>query len=634
MFSLIDRIPFFLRVILAASVIIALALMFNMWESLRGDYGWRWGYDVPERVGQWLPSVMAVIVYLVGAFWLMRREPRPAWQVIIWSLLGSALLPFIFLGRWDDPFREQYSRLASGTVSGPYLLALQYDDIEDVLKNWPEEQQRLADEEISIHAALAPPGLPMLYYGANQILNGASFVADPLSRELRPYQCHNLDLMAASNAEMSSSALGMASPFWAALTILPLFWLARRLLDESSARWAALTWALLPGIALFTPVPNTWFPALAILCVWLVWGALEDRRFSRIFVAGMVASLLTFLNFSVVPLLLFIGLLALGYHLLLARESERWYWSLLMGAVFGAGLIVVWLVWIIWGGPPPWDMLQTAMSQHLTLERQYFPWLFLHIWDYALFIGLPVMLLSLWTIWQAIRTGRDASRIGVFALAFGLGLLILDVSGTARGETGRVWQFLFPMSLLIALAALRELPQMNHRGLLAVQGSFALVLALFVPVIGTPFDAPPTSPPEVTAANIAIQTDTRFGEALHLTGFGAAFDDDNLILDLRWQTERQADQAYYFAVIPVAPDGAPYQDSLVYQPFDTDYPVTCWEPGQEVIDRVTIPLDGDPPPGEWWVSLSAHDYFDFEALPVTLPDGTTDTQAGIGPFMR
>jgi hypothetical protein len=345
--------------------------------------------------------------------------------------------------------------------------------------------------------------------------------------------------------------------------------------------------------------------------------------------AGLVASAMTFLNFSVLPLLLFCGLLALGYHLMNRRVNR--FWSMQVGAVFGAGLLIVWLVWLAWGGPPPSDMLQTAMNQHLTLERPYLPWVFLHLWDYALFFGLPLMLLSLWSLGKV----KKPSPIGLFAIAFGLALLIVDISGTARGETGRVWQFFFPMSLIIALAALRDFPPINHRALLAVQGFFALVLVLYVPVINNPLSVPPADPPEVEAANIVVETQARFDDSLNLTGFGGTFDDDNnLVLDLRWRAERQINEPYYFAVIPVAPDGTPYQESLVFQPFDEAYPITCWQPGQTIIDRITIPLEGNPPDGEWWVSVITHGYFDFEPLMVTLLDGATDTQAGIGPFTR
>jgi hypothetical protein len=625
MFTLIDK---RLRWMLLVSVIIGLALLFNVWESLRGDYGWRWGYAAPDRVGQWLPSLLAVIVYVAGAFFVRRRA-----QVIGWALLGSALLPFIFLGRWGEPLEFQFDRVASGTVSGPHLIAHQSDDFPNALKNWPDEQQRFADEHISIHGALAPPGLPLLYYGASRALDGADFAADPLGRTLRPYQCHNLDMMSASNAELASAWLGMASPIWAALAIFPLFWLGRRLTDEQSAHWMALAWALIPGIAVFTPVPNTVFPTMAIFCVWLLWTAMERRSYGRIFAAGLVASAMTFLNFSVLPLLLFCGLLALGYHLMNLREKR--FWSMQVGAVFGAGLVMVWLVWMVWGGPPPSDMLQTAMDQHLTLERPYLPWLFLHLWDYALFFGLPLILLSLWSFGAAIPKIKNLSPIGLFAICLGLTLLIVDISGTARGETGRVWQFFFPMSLIIALAALRDLPPINHRLMLITQGFFALVLVLYVPVINNPIGQPPPNPPEIESAAIEVPTEAQFADSLHLTGFGGAFDEsNNLVLDLRWQTQSQADEPFYFAVIPVAPDGTPYQESMVFQPFETAYPVTCWQPGQEVIDRVTIPLEGDPPAGEWWVSLSTHGYFDFEPLPVTLPDGSIDTQAGIGPFSR
>jgi hypothetical protein len=189
------------------------------------------------------------------------------------------------------------------------------------------------------------------------------------------------------------------------------------------------------------------------------------------------------------------------------------------------------------------------------------------------------------------------------------------------------------MSVIIALAALRDAPPINHRLLMLAQGFFALVMVLYVPVINNPISQPSTNPPEIESATIDVVTEARFSDSLHLTGFGGTFDDDNhLVLDLRWRAVRQADEPFYFAVIPVGPDGTPYQESMVFQPFETVYPVTCWQPGQEVIDRVTIPLEGDPPVGEWWVSLSTHGYFDFEPLPVTLPDGSIDMQVGIGPF--
>ena len=641
------QLPFFVRFTVLTGLLIALALMFDGWDSLRGDYGWRWGYDVPSKIAEWLPILIALMVYVGGCLWLMRSDSRRAWQIIAWGLLGSTILPFIFLMRLGDPFFVQFTRVVSGSASGPQAIAADYepDELDDALKHWTIEQQRFADDSISIHAALAPPGLPLLYYGAGRVFEGIPPVADAIGNSLRTMQCDNFDIAGESNAELSSAIIGMMSPLWAALAIFPLVWLGRRVSDEQSARWMVLLWALIPGLNVFTPVPNTVFPTLAILCIALLWKSLESRLYAYAFFAGLVASVMTFLNFSVVPLLLFCGLLALGYHLLIAIRNEnppRRWWSAAIGIAFGIGLSMVWMIWLLYGGETPFAMFSTAMNQHLELEREYLPWLVLHLWDYVLFLGLPLMLFSLWLMWRGIedmRHGNHFSPAILLALCLGLSLLLLDVSGTARGETGRVWQFFFPLSLLTGAAALRGLPKLNTQVLLGTQAFYALAILLFIPTIGTGMVQPPQSPPEIENPQISIETSILFDDVLRLTGFGGRLDNskNDLVIDLRWQVESRSEEPYYFAVIPVAPDGEPYQESYVFQPFDSDYPVTCWKPGSSIMERVRIPLKSEStdaiPAGEWWLSLSMHDYHDFEPLPVILPDGThQDTQAGIGPI--
>jgi hypothetical protein len=54
-----------------------------------------------------------------------------------------------------------------------------------------------------------------------------------------------------------------------------------------------------------------------------------------------------------------------------------------------------------------------------------------------------------------------------------------------------------------------------------------------------------------------------------------------------------------------------------------------------VIDRIELPLGNEPPPGEWWLSLSAFGMAGEQPtanLPVTLPGGARDTQVGLGPL--
>jgi hypothetical protein len=103
---------------------------------------------------------------------------------------------------------------------------------------------------------------------------------------------------------------------------------------------------------------------------------------------------------------------------------------------------------------------------------------------------------------------------------------------------------------------------------------------------------------------------------------------------LHWEALRRNDRPYYFSAVLVGPDGRALP-GVVWQPLATRYPTTCWSPGQSVIDRIELPLGNEPPPGEWWLSLSAFGMAGEQPtanLPVTLPGGARDTQVGLGPL--
>src|SRR5207244_4244930 len=84
---------------------------------------------------------------------------------------------------------------------------------------------------------------------------------------------------------------------------------------------------------------------------------------------------------------------------------------------------------------------------HLELERPYLPWVFLHLYDLALFIGFPLVTLAVAATVKSLRTLRSLDPL---AGALALTLILLALSGTARGETGRVWLFFVPYILILA----------------------------------------------------------------------------------------------------------------------------------------------------------------------------------------
>lgn len=394
---------------------------------------------------------------------------------------------------------------------------------------------------------------------------------------------------------------------------------------------AVLWWPLVPALAMFAPTWNTLYPLFSLWAFWLLLAGLEREHGTIWFVAsGLVTGLLTFANFSLIPLIAFLGIYTLlhqGWN-----EKSGWGRAITIGIWLGVGVALPWLVYEIVTGLTPFILLQVAMNSHLALDRPYVPWLWLHFWEWALFTGVP--LIALWLLGM----GRDSKFILTTALL--LTMILLLLSGTARGETGRVWLFFSPFVLIaagqtlttnsVSKAVSESLPA-AWLTVAASQGAIMVALAIAWPVINAPDLHPRPVPPGGLGTTQPMNA--IFADSFLLGSWDAAVGDNSITLRLDWQGTAPMTTPYWFSALLVAPDGTPVPESIVWQPLETHYPTTCWEANEWVGDTISIPLPENAPAGEWWISLAA--FADTERpeerLPVTLADGTQDTQIGLGP---
>ncbi len=608
--------PRSLWLLLGGCLLLALVLFFDLIPFLRGGFGWQWGYEAAPLL-RVLPAALAILVYCLGLVWLLRWER--AWPLLAWSLGGVVLLTLAALAvRSDNVIYELFVRTASGLVTGPHLAGAEIDWSNWL--NWP--QTMAAFEGRSVHVVQSGPGLPLWYAGLDHLLDGLPALSDPLQRALLPYQCQNYALLAYSPGEWASAWFGMLMPLWAGLAVFPLYSITRRLSGDSTARYAVGWWPLVPALLVFTPTWNTVFPLLALLIFWLLLRGLDGSP-AWLLTSGLLCGLLLFANYAPVPLL---GLLG-SYTLLHFRAAPRR--AVIAGVWFGLGLVLPWGIYWMASGLSPVDLLSFALAGHLDLARAYLPWLWLHFWEWALLTGIP--LIVLW-LWLSIRR-RLATPASTLGLALALTMLILILSGTARGETGRVWLFFAPFVLISAAAGLDSLGRSAAGWRLVTLGQAALLLVLLATwnFIEAGDMQPPPEPPGAVMAGQSADAD--FAGLFRLTGWDAETESDAIVLRLNWDAEVQMTKSYWFAALLVAPDGSTPEDAVVWQPLETRYPTTCWRPGQTVGDTIRLPLPDHAQTGDWWLSLSAFaDESRPEAhLPVTLADGTQDTQLGLGP---
>ncbi len=446
--------PGMMRILWIATLMFCVGLVTNTAPWLRGGSGWVWPYALP-RWGWLIPCAAGVIVYCVGVYRLLQEGSGRSRRLVLWVFVWSVLLPLLLITLEGSPLSVLFMRTAS-TLTGGYEYAStligaspSYGTLRDTLINWPAfVTDYRAQTSMFSGVALDPPGLISFFYAAQRVFAAFPAAADTFGTLLRPLECQNLVMTTWTNSQYAVAWLEMAMPLWAALAIIPLYRFGRSLFGERTARIALAFWPLLPGMALFTPRFNALYPLITLSLLIFVWRGITHRRAWPLLVGGFIVSVSTFLNFSLIPLGLLIGLWIV-FSTPRDAQRSRLAWALTLRRLiyFGIGSASVWAIYWALSGVSVFEIADLSLSAHLRLDRPYLPWLVLHPYDMFLFVGLPVAFLAISRVWtlrgKAIRAVLDdpADR---FALTVAATLILLTLSGTARGETGRVWLFFAP----------------------------------------------------------------------------------------------------------------------------------------------------------------------------------------------
>lgn len=586
---------------------------------------WYWPYALAPAARWWAPLAAAGWLFLVGAWWL--RPAHATWRRTILALsglmLGHVLLQAAFLyARGGDAWAEAINRTLADNSNGYFRTAAEVTDMGALLRAYPAAMGGFSAE----HARTHPPGLIVLNWLTIRAWEQAPDLAGNVSRLVWPARCADLWLFERPISVAAALLIWAGLPMGAgALTIWPIYALARRWQTGPAARLAALLAAATPGLMLFSPQSDQLFACLAAWVVYLIWPAGARGRAMRRLLAGLLIGLASFMSLGNAIWLGLAGLiLVLGLRLadrMTMRDGLREVIPALVWLSLGAAL--PWLAYWAGWGVSPWRMAHSGLNQHYLLVNQYRAydtWLLFNLFDGLVFAGWPVCLGWIAAAWRARRPGRRSEdSLALALLVFVLGL---DLSGTTRGEVGRLWLFLWPLAALAAgLWWGRRLTSGRRLALLALQ----LSLCLAVGIAWRPLEAQivsPAHPIMPPAAVTAWNGADLFGGALRLTGYqrtpGALRAGDTLDITLTWQ--------------PVAPVTRPYtifaqllddQNQILAQrdswPVDGRWPPTCWSRGEEVVDRRQIVLPSRAMPGNYRLAVGWYDSLIGTRL--TLPDG-------------
>lgn len=616
------------------TLVYLLALAFNVTPYLRGPQAWRWVYALPGHPWRHLLPAAVVTTYVaVVLCWsralLAGPHHRPGKSPYLFLSFVALSVPVIqgalhFPGS-PDILRPLFYRTVSSGASGVFTVGSTITDPIDFLRRYPELMPTFP-----VHPQRYPPGLSLLFYGARRLLEAVPAVSEPLGLMLRPYQCHNLELMRLSNAAIATAWVQMVLPAVMSLIIFPLYGLARRAVGPEAALWAVMAYPLVPSFALWSARWDQFYPLVTCITWDCLWRGLQEARTPILrcvwfFLSGLSLSFASFLSFGPLALLAPLGLSALLW-VLPHPERRRWL-QLAVGALaFFAGLVLPWVIYQAMFGSGFLKMWRVAMTYHLGVGRSGPVWLVYNLYDFLVFLGLPLALLFLRALIIACRNSlKDAHT--ALPLGFGVGLLLLDLSGVAQGEVARVWLFLTPFAVITAAYGVVHLTsRLWYRtlllGLLALQ---LLVFNMFLRVVTTGMEDPPAR--ELTSQLPASihPINAELGDKITLLGYILEPEyvqaGDTLHLTLYWQARAQLVQPYTVFTHLLGPDGnlVTQQDNM---PQQGRAPTTCWVPGEIIADRYSLAIPPEIAPGEYTLLTGLYTWETGERLPAR---GTTAT---------
>ena len=442
--------------LIISSLFIYFSIAFDILPFFRGTAPyppeWQWPYQLSNTLSKlWFPLLVSGIIVLMASITERYSPLRKKTHIII--------LLVIILGILFQISVLYYSRAGVGVllhrildpeITGYFAASTHISSISEFLRTFNTIYSTLP-----LYAGYHPPFSTLLF----TVITGMSHALSPLApfiTDLKPTEPDVALLWTGLTTDQKVAAL--ISPFvimlLCTICVVPLFYTIKKLYNEKFAIRAILLFICIPSLILFVPMNDVFMPVFSATSLYFFIRGLKHFSKYGFFLSGLFLSLGSFFSLTFIPILLFY----IVYGALELLKTKKDFHRLLAPITsFGFGyLIMPYLLFLFFS----YNFIETVLkllNHHAAVEnlKRYSLGLFYAPFDFLLFLGVPVSLLLISTLFS-LRKNKTIQHSSNITIAFWIFFLVTVASGSVRFESARIWTPFIPLALVVAVMEMKN----------------------------------------------------------------------------------------------------------------------------------------------------------------------------------
>jgi len=307
----------------------------------------------------------------------------------------------------------------------------------------------------SLHIGTHPPGLFVVARGLGNLMRAnphlARWVVDHAPGSAKSAVLASRGSGFLDRDEAAALILtGALTLLGSALTVVPLYLLARASGSAALAWGSATLWPLMPATLMFQPTADTAFPLLAASAMasaaWAVRVRSRPVRVALALGSGIILAVGMELTLAYLAVGMVVAIL-----LMATPGREGWRDRVVLVTTVGLGFLSVTAAWWAVTSANPFSIWWTNQEHHARFYQGYarsrLAWTWVNLVESTVAVGLAS------AVWAVVGCRGPARTIPTASWATLAVLVALTISGRSLSEVPRLWLPMFPAILLLSATA-------------------------------------------------------------------------------------------------------------------------------------------------------------------------------------